>query len=245
MHWLSKGEEPPKFQIIGHRGAAGLAPENTLSSFRTALALGCPMLELDVHVAHDEHTKPHLMVIHDPTLQRTTNGTGKVAAHSVEQLKQLRSAGEPLPLLTDVLDLMASQPHDAALNIELKGSGSGVVTAELVASTPPAVPLLISSFDIKELEAFRRIDRNSAVALLLHQWDTRWSSLASTLAAMAVNLNNRIVTRRRVEEIRSAGLLCFVYTVNSARRAERLRSWGVNGVFTDRPDRMRHFLFPP
>lgn len=103
--------------IIGHRGAAGLSPENTLPSFRRAWALGVNAVELDVHLVEDE-----LVVIHDDTLERTTNGQGPVAGRSLAALRGLDAGGGwPIPLLREVV---AALPAGAGLNVELKGTGT-------------------------------------------------------------------------------------------------------------------------
>ena len=89
------------FLVIGHRGAAGLAPENTLSSFRKALDLGCRAIELDVHAVRDVDDTTQLMVIHDDTVQRTTNGKGLVSNHTFEHLTKLDAGdGNPIPRLS-------------------------------------------------------------------------------------------------------------------------------------------------
>ena len=93
---------PADFTVIGHRGAAGLVPENTLPSFQRALDLGCPMLELDVHRVIDAHQQTQLLVLHDEDLERTTSGTGELAAHTLAQLRRLDAGnGAPIPLLDE------------------------------------------------------------------------------------------------------------------------------------------------
>ncbi|MEM7078915.1 MAG: glycerophosphodiester phosphodiesterase family protein [Pseudomonadota bacterium] len=242
MHWLNRGESAPGFQVIGHRGAAGLAPENTLTSFRTAIALGCPMLELDVHVVHDRRGTAHLCVIHDFTLQRTTDGNGRVSDATLAGIKALHSQGEAVPFLPDVLELLRSHP-EVALNIELKGVGTGAVLAALLAELEHPSGLLVSSFVLGELEAFRAANRSTALAVLLERWRPDWSHLADALDARAVNLSNRIVTQPRVRDVVASGREVYVYTVNRKQRAAKLRDWGVQGIFTDRPDRMRPLIF--
>src|SRR5690242_11883524 len=100
---MTKRVKPVVMQIIGHRGASGYEPENTLASFKEALALGVDMIELDVYVIKTGE----LVVMHDSTVNRTTNGTGRVEALSLKELRQLDAgAGEKVPLLSEVLDLV-------------------------------------------------------------------------------------------------------------------------------------------
>ena len=130
------------FLIIGHRGAAGLAPENTIASFRLAIELGCPMLELDVQRIYSEDGTPRLVVFHDDKLDRTTNAKGLITDYSVEALEKVRCADDlAIPMLEDVITLLAVHPN-VGLNIELKSKA----TADLVAQTiqaNPHIPVLV------------------------------------------------------------------------------------------------------
>ncbi len=114
---------------IGHRGAAGHAPENTLDSFRKAVELECDMTELDVHVC----ASGEVVVIHDETLDRTTDGKGQVSDHKLSELKQLDAGnGEEIPTLAEVLMLLKDK---VMLNIELKGLGTAKPVYDLVIKT--------------------------------------------------------------------------------------------------------------
>ena len=117
--------------IIGHRGAAGLAPENTLPSFQRALALQCEAVELDVHRVEDT-----LVVIHDHKLDRTTNTKGRVSELSLEDLTAIDAGdGAPIPTLTQVLSLAreyAGDQYQILVNIELKGAGTAELTASVI-----------------------------------------------------------------------------------------------------------------
>ena len=232
----------PEFTVIGHRGAAGLVPENTLPSFKRALELGCPMLELDVHRVTDSHRRPHLVVLHDEDLARTTNGSGDIATQTLTELRTLDAGnGERVPLLDEVAELIAQ--HDAEtnsqtlLNVELKGADTAAATARFAAQHP-GLALLVSSFDHTELHAYRKRRPDDWVAPLYGRYDPNWRETAAALRACAVNLNWRLATPARVRAMREADLHVFVYTVNQLRTARRLAGMGVSGVFTDRPDRL-------
>ena len=137
------------FLCIAHRGASGLAPENTLPAFQLALELGADAIELDVHLADDE-----LVVIHDDDLSRTTNGKGRVSTSSLVDLRQLDAGdGLRIPLLSEVLDLVGDQ---MGINIELKGRGTaGPVVDLLRARGQGPNHILLSAFDHDELVAAR------------------------------------------------------------------------------------------
>ena len=234
------------FMIIGHRGAAGLAPENTLHSFNTALAWQCPMLELDVYACADQQQQKQLVVIHDDKLNRTTNGQGRVVDHTVEQLRRLDAGdGEPIPLLQEVVDLInrhnAEHGTAVALNIELKGPQTAAPTAAAL-SDMGVLNVLVSSFDHRQLQQFHTLAPTCPVAPLYDRYRSSWRTTAAELNATAVNLSGRICTKERIMAMREAGYPVFVYTINTIAQARELRAAGANGVFTDRPDLLMPML---
>ena len=235
-----------EFAIIGHRGAAGLAPENTLLSFDLALQWRCPMVELDVYATSNEIGQIDLMVFHDDQLNRTTNGRGPIAKYSTEYLRTLDAGGgQQIPYLDEVTDLLSrhlrSTGTTVALNIELKGPK----TAEPVAtalSRIKSLPVLVSSFNHAELQRFRDLDALTPIAPLYGRYQTNWSTTAADLTATAVNLGTRVAHPKRVTAMREAGYQVFVYTVNSIDEAMRFRDMGVSGIFSDRPDILMRIL---
>jgi glycerophosphoryl diester phosphodiesterase len=230
------------FIVIGHRGAAGLAPENTLQSFALALQWGCPMLELDVYASSYENGVTELIVIHDAKLNRTTSGRGAVSEYSIERLRTLDAGnGQQIPLLSEVVSLVRQHEqtarHPITLNIELKGPDTALPTADFL-SAEPKLPVLISSFNHKELQLFREQAANVPVAPLYDRYRSDWHTTATKLGASAVNLSAKIVTSERVRAMQRAGFAVFVYTVNSLEEGLQLKEMGVNGIFTDRPDKL-------
>ena len=216
--------------VIGHRGAAGLTPENTLASFTHAVRLGVDAVELDVHLSADGH----LVVIHDERLERTTNGNGKVAEAPLAHLRMLDAgAGERVPTLDEVLEAV---PGHIAVNIELKGRGTADAVARAVAHRKR--PLLVSAFDHGELARFHSLCPNIPCAPLVGRWRHGVLDTARALGAWSVNLADRIADRTTVDAIRANGRQCLVYTVNDVERATALRALGVGGVFSDFPDRL-------
>lgn len=226
-----------KCLIVGHRGAAGLAPENTLLSFRTAFELGCPMVELDVHRVANKGQEDSLAVIHDERVDRTTDGHGLVSEFDFAGLRSLRCEKDQLiPTLNEVLTLLIAQGDaPAAVNIELKGPHTAALVAKTLLQFPDTAAI-ISSFSWGELNAFRQYDTTTPVALLVHRWNDEVITKASSLNATAIHLADRIVTNERVDMITRAGMPSGVYTVNEVARAQALQKMGVAAVFTDRPD---------
>ncbi|MEM8769482.1 MAG: glycerophosphodiester phosphodiesterase family protein [Pseudomonadota bacterium] len=224
--------------IIGHRGAAGLEPENTLPSFARAVALGVQAVEFDVHVCGGE-----LVVIHDDTLDRTTNGTGSVAATPLERLRALDAGnGAGVPLLSEVL---AALPEKIAVNIELKGPGTaeplaafltGDLTGDLTGEERREI--LISSFDHSALNEFKALRDDYALAPLFGRWRRDAIQIAEGFGGGYINLGVKVATASRLQAIRAAGLRALVYTVNDLAAARRLIAAGASGVFTDYPDRV-------
>jgi len=178
-----------------------------------------------------------LAVIHDSTLDRTTNQRGAVADLYAEQLADIDAGdGATIPTLTQVVDLLRSSGHThTGLNIELKGPATAAPVASLLAPCD-ALPVLVSSFDHQQLVEFRSLDKHTPVAPLFDRWQKNWRQIAEQLQACAVNLSLRAATRARVAAINAAGYDCFVYTVNRPAQAQRLADFGVKGVFSDRPD---------
>ncbi len=230
-----------EFCVIGHRGAAGLVPENTLPSFRCALDHGCPMLELDVHSVASS-TGNTLIVLHDEELERTTSGRGNVAAQTLTSLRTLDAGGgAQIPLLDEIADLLAAHAIDTSrrtvLNIELKGADTAAPCARF-ATEHPDLPILVSSFDHDELRRYRKLRPEDWLAPLYARYRDDWQATAAELGACAINLSARIATPARIRAIRDAGYAVFVYTVNRLDAAQKLARAGASGVFTDRPDRL-------
>lgn len=226
--------------IIGHRGAAGLAPENTLASFQAAAALGCRMVEFDVRLSADQVP----VVFHDDTLERRTNGRGPVAAHTLEQLRRLDAGGgEPIPTLAEVLLLCRSL--DLAANIEIKPD-RGAERATTLAALAEALrvwpaelpPPLVSSFSAEALAAARAAAPGWPRGLLLGRLPPDWRARAEALACATVHCSERDLTGEAVRAVTAAGYPLLAYTVNDRARAESLWRMGVVSVFTDRPDRL-------
>ena len=226
--------------VIGHRGAAGLAPENTLPSFQEALNWRCPMIELDVHLSGASKNQQELVIIHDRKLSRTTSGKGLVSNHSVTELRALDAGGgAQIPLLTEIFALLYRHAEICgqvvALNIELKGAKTGTEVAQFLDNLRDW-PVLVSSFDHEELDRFRQLDPHTPVAPLFDKYQKDWLKTAQSLNAAGINLGIKIATPQRVQEMTEAGFPVSVYTVNDPAVALQLQASGVKGIFTDRPD---------
>jgi len=222
--------------IIGHRGAMGHAPENTLQAIKIALDMGVDWVEIDVYLVEDE-----LVVIHDDTVDRTTNGRGEVISHSVNELRQLDAGGgQRIPFLSEVLALIDGR---AGLNIELKGPNTAKpVIRYLAENLPPTWPkerILLSSFEHEQLSEAKKIDPDYPRAALYWTNPIDFDFVVNELEAIGINPYLPTVTPEMVEEAHQRGLKVLVYTVNEKEDIERMRAIGVDGVFTNYPDRGR------
>jgi len=223
----------PGFLIIGHRGAAGHEPENTLRSIRKALELGADAVEFDVHCLDGR-----LVVFHDATLERTTNGRGSLALTPFDRLRELDAGmGERIPTLEEICDTVNRR---AKLHIELKGRGTAGPVGEIIDHYVRKRgwrydDFLVSSFHHDELAQLA--GRSIPLGLLFSNSPARFASLAEKLGAYSIHCKAAYATPALLEQAHGAGLKVFVYTVNDSGAIARLRDLGVDGVFTDFPER--------
>lgn len=227
---------PPAYMIcFAHRGASGYEPENTVRSFSKALELGANWIECDVRKVQDE-----LVVFHDRTLSRLTGSSGWVGNQTVESLRALKvKDSEQIPLLSEVLTLIKGR---ASAQLELKGAGSGELLAsyltKLLADGWSADSFLVSSFDHEELAAFKRGCPSVRVGILLYGYPINTPQIAQAMGAYSVHLDLETVTPKRVGNLHELGFKVFVYTVNEPGDIAAMRAVGVDGVFSDFPDRV-------
>lgn len=224
----------PRFLCIGHRGAAGHEPENTLRSVRRAIEMGAHGIEIDVRLVHGE-----LLVMHDAKLDRTTNGRGLLVRKPLTVLRSLDAGkGERIPTLREVIETIDRR---AFLNIELKGRGTAKPVSEMIHQFVQErgwryEDFLVSSFMRAELRAVR--DPQIPIGLLLTRPTRLYALSARRVRACAVNPAVRFVTAKFVQDAHRRGLRVFPYTANSPAEIQRLKKLGVDGAFTDFPDRV-------
>lgn len=224
------------FLKIGHRGACGYEPENTLRSFEKALELGVDMIELDVHLC----ASGEIVVIHDNRVDRTTNGSGYVSAMSLDELGKLDAGkGERIPLLGEVFDLVKGR---AQVNVELKGSGTARPVFELIEEQvkggESCDDFLVSSFNHYELLEFLRYDTAIRIGALTEGIPLGYAEFAERLHASSVNISLEFICREFVDDAHQRGMKVFVYTVNDPEDIDLVKSLGADGAFSNFPDRL-------
>ncbi|MEQ8804149.1 MAG: glycerophosphodiester phosphodiesterase [Rhodospirillales bacterium] len=234
-------------KVIGHRGAAGHAPENTLSGLRRAHELGVSWVEFDVMLTAEGTP----VLIHDETLERTTGAAGRVTDHRWEDLRNLDAGswfgtgfgGERIPSLHQALAVLARTGLGA--NVELKpavdqDATTGVITAKtLQENWPSSLPKpLLSSFSEKALAAAADQAPEFPRAVLVEDVPEDWQVRCDALGAAGLHADVRHLTEAQARDVIDAGYTLRVYTVNDQATAERLFAWGVESVFSDYPDRI-------
>jgi glycerophosphoryl diester phosphodiesterase len=235
---------PPLPPVIGHRGAAAYAPENTLAAFRIAERLGCRWVEFDVRLTADDA----LVVCHDDRLERTTGGRGAISKAPLAAIRELDAgswfgpdfADERVPTLDETL--AACLELRLGANIEIKAArGRGVVTAGAVAAALARLgarlpPVLVSSFLPSAVAEMAARTPSIPRAVLYRKVPNNWAATALRLGCATVNADQAYLSEPIAAAIRVAGLPLLAYTVNDPARARQLFRWGVTSVFSDAPD---------
>ncbi|MEO1670174.1 MAG: glycerophosphodiester phosphodiesterase family protein [Cyanobacteria bacterium J06631_2] len=223
---------------IGHRGAMGHEPENTLLSIRKAIALGVDGIEIDVYNVEDR-----LVVIHDRDLSRTTNGKGYIDQSSFTYVRSLDAGkGEQVPTLAEVFDTV---DRHALINIELKGFNTARLVVDLIQTYCDRgweySDFVVSSFDHYQLNQVKQISPEITTGMLLYGLPWSYLDSAQELEVDLVIPGLDYVTSEMVGSIQQRGLKVWVYTVNQPDDINLMRSYGVNGIFTNYPERVFSF----
>jgi|CXWL01.1.fsa_nt_gi glycerophosphoryl diester phosphodiesterase len=217
---------------IGHRGAAGHAPENTLAAVRKGIALGVDFVEIDIRRTADGR----LVVLHDATVNRTTDGKGRIESLWFQDLEKLDAGdGERIPTLAEVLKVATGK---TGLMVELKIRGEGQQTVETVREAGFKGPVIYASFFHDELTHIRKADPDASLMLLFGSLSRASVSRAIKYGSSYVGLPHNKATGPLVNSFHRAGLLVFVYTVNDPDDIRRVLSLGVDGVISNFPDRI-------
>ena len=228
-------------QLIGHRGARGLAPENTISAFEKARELGCNFIEFDVMLSSDGIP----FIFHDENIKRTTNGRGLTA----EYLQSLDAGrwfskkfkGEKIPTLNEAIQWLNTTNIRANIEIKPYPGTTDETTIALLTHLNRYWPAdkelpLISSFSLEALTLTRSISPEIPIGFLMHKWQDNWQKIAKDLNCYSIHLNYKIAKSARIEAIKQEGYMVYIYTINSKRKAKKLFSLGVDAIFSDYPD---------
>jgi len=217
---------------IGHRGASGHAPENTVAAIQKGIALGVDFVEIDVRCTADGV----LVVLHDETVNRTTDGKGRVDRLCLRDLEKLNAGnGEHIPTLEEVLKIAAGK---TGLMLELKIKGIAQQTVEAVREARFRDPVIYASFLHEELTHVRTVDVDAALMVLFGGLSHATVSRAVKYGPSYVGLRHDKVTRTLVDSFHRADVLVVVYTANASRDIEHALSLDVDGVISNFPERI-------
>lgn len=232
-------------KIFAHRGCSGDYPENTLAAFQAARDLTIEGIELDVHLSKDGQ----LMVIHDESVDRTTNGSGFVKDLTADELrkfdagswKEERFSGERIPFLSEVLDLFKESTH--AINIELKSdifpyAGMADQVMKLVEDYHMTDRIILSSFDHETISYVAKTYPHVETAALTMEVLVGLPEYLKKLGVDSAHVFFPTALRRMGKELQAAGIPIRTYTVNDKVYADLLEEAGVEAIFTDYPERM-------
>lgn len=222
---------------IGHRGAKGYIAENTIESIKKALDFGVDGIEIDVHLC----ASGELVVFHDFTLDRMTNGIGEVGKLSLAELKLLKINNQfTIPTLEEVLDTIDKK---CVLNIELKGRNTAQKACQVIQHYIAEKgwkynQFIMSSFQHHELEDVFKINKYIPLGVLTKANVDEAIEFAQNINAVAIHPNFALLTSENVNRAQSKGYKVITWTVNDHETIVRMKSYGVNGIISDFPDRL-------
>jgi glycerophosphoryl diester phosphodiesterase len=223
-------------EVVGHRGAAGVLPENTLEGFRYAIELGVDAVECDVHLSGDGE----LIVMHDADVDRTTNGSGKIADMTLEEIRAFDAGrGEAVPTLDELLETIQGKVR---LLCELKADGTEVPAVDAVAARGMESDVLFISFSLERLANVKRRGEGLHVGAVLGFPRARAVDRALELGVCHVGVMYKRISLATVERVREAGVQVGVWTPNELDEMRAMISLGVDCITTDRPDILMGYL---
>lgn len=236
--------------VIGHRGASGHAPENTLAAFERAVELGAGFIETDLHLTRDAR----FVAIHDRTLERTTNGQGAVRDFTLAQLRNLEAGlwydrkymGERIPTIEEILSF--ARNHDIVVYLELKYEAAWGMHHALVGALrnpEDAARTVVISFDPGTLADLRKLDATIMTGVLVDEARADLVKASVDAGARQLCPRSTLVTSALVEEAHRSDLHIATWTVNDPEEMRAVIAAGVDGVMTDFPDRLRSVIDSP
>ena len=224
--------------VIGHRGAMGHETENTLASVQKAMDLGVDMIEIDVFKIKGGE----ILVFHDVEVDKLTDGSGKIEDYTLEEAKELIvDGGHSIPTLEEVLQLIDRR---TSINIELKGAGTSqsvhlIIQSYMEQHGWTQDQFLISSFNWEELKSYRKYNESIAIAVLTENDPLDAIPVARELKAEAINPYYLQLNEQNVNAIHRAGFKVYTWTVNTPNAIRRMKKIGVDGIFSDYPERVK------
>ncbi len=216
--------------LTGHRGAAKLEPENTLLSIQKAIDLEVDQIEIDVHLTSDQH----LVVIHDTTVDRTTDGQGAIADFTLAEVKQLDAGkGERIPTLQEVIDLVRGK---VILQIELKGPNTAKPVVQTVEQNRMESEVLVTSFVHDRLRETRQLNPNLRLGALWANPPPDACEQAIDMGAEAIHIQHLNIDPELVRKAHAHGLKIRAWNPDTIEEIQRAIDLGVDAIGSNRPD---------
>jgi glycerophosphoryl diester phosphodiesterase len=222
--------------VIAHRGDSSNALENSLEAVRLALSLPTDMIELDIRKSRDHA----LFVMHDALTGRTSGNDINIEQAASDEIGRIRlNNGEPVPTLTDVIKAVAGS---AGLNLEIKSDGAGLLTAEYFASSDYSGYVLISSFKEEEVLAVRRALPSMPTSMIFDVFTPRDVASYTERGYRIISLRKKTVSEKLVDACHEQGVDVYVWTVDDVDEMRKLISWGVDGIYSNKPAVLKNLL---
>jgi glycerophosphoryl diester phosphodiesterase len=233
--------------VIAHRGASGHAPENTLAAFERAVALGAGFIETDLHLTRDAR----FVAIHDPTLERTTNGTGRVQDLTLAEIRKLDAGmwfdrefmGQKVPTLEEIIEFAAK--HDVIFYLELKYEAAWGMHHSLLGAlqkSDGAARSIIISSNESTLAALRQVDPSAMMGLIFEETRQDYAKAGIELGVRQLCPQYRLVTPEMVEQAHRLDLQVATWTVDDAAVMRAMIAAKADGIMTNFPDRLQAIL---
>ena len=217
-------------QVVGHRGVAGLMPENTLKGFEHAIALGVDAVECDVHLTRDGK----LVVIHDAQVERTTDGSGDVGSMDFDAVRKLDAGdGEQVPTLCEVLDTVRGRIE---LNCELKGEGVEQAAVETIESRGMGNDVVFTCFQLERLARVRALDPALRIGVIFSNPSDEDIAQALEFGVMSLEVNYRHLCLRMVERVLAAGVVLRAWNPDTVPEQQAMIALGATSICCNRPD---------
>ncbi|MEK6744839.1 MAG: glycerophosphodiester phosphodiesterase [Nitrospirota bacterium] len=226
----------PKSLVIAHRGDSSRALENSLEAFRLALSIPVDMIEFDIRKSRDNC----LYVMHDKETGRTADNNIDIERSLADDIARVRlKNGEPIPSLNDVLALVAGK---VGLNIEIKSDGAGALTAAHIVGTDYQGKLMISSFKEREVIDAKRVMPNVRAAGIFDAFAPSDVTAYRAKGYPVISLNRKTVSQELIDSLHSKKIEVYVWTIDTREEAERLISWGADGIYSNEPAMLRSIV---
>ena len=222
--------------VIAHRGDSSSALENSLESIRLALSLSVDMIEIDIRRSRDNG----LFVMHDKLTGRTAGTNVDIERATSAKINKVRlKNGEPIPTLADVLGLVAGM---CGLNLEMKSSGAGELTARYLLSSGYQGRILVSSFREDEVTAAREVMPLLTTSMIFDVFAVQNVPSYKIRGYNVISLRRKTVNERLVAACHEHGLAVYVWTVDEENEMRKFMEWGVDGIYSNRPAAMKRLL---